>query len=149
MKKDVLIFISGTQVEFDETENNANEAIEIISPATYFFKDGLHYVFYEDVNEDRQLITKNKIIFKENEYVQVVKKGGTNSEMLFRDGEEHKSTYDTPFGMIEMGLKTHNTEFLIEEEYINITSSYELFLEGEEFAQCDIIIKIQEKSQGI
>ena len=43
MTKDVLISISGLQVDVNDMESN-NEPIETISTGNYFFKNGKHYL---------------------------------------------------------------------------------------------------------
>ena len=50
MTKDVLINISGLQVDVNEMENN-DEPIETISTGNYFFKNGKHYLLFEEVSE--------------------------------------------------------------------------------------------------
>ena len=54
MTKEVLLTISGLHYEttglVDEDENE-NEPIEVITPATYYLKNGKHYVVYDEVVE--------------------------------------------------------------------------------------------------
>lgn len=149
MKKDVLITISGTQVECEDLEANTRETIEIVNPATYFFKDGLHYVFFEEVHEGTTSVTKNKIVYKENESLEVIKKGVTNSDMKFHLEEQHLTNYETPYGEMVLGVTTHSLEATIEESMMVIKATYELAVNCEAYAECEIILTIKEKSQGI
>ena len=57
MTKDVLVSISGMHEEIvavtPEVEDE-NEAIEVVTPATYYLKNGKHYIVYEvDFEEDK------------------------------------------------------------------------------------------------
>lgn len=149
MNKDVLITISGTQLEYADVEGDANETIEIVNPATYFFKDGLHYIFFEEVYEGSTSITKNKIVFKEDEYLEVVKKGAMNSNMCFHRNEYHESSYETPYGQMQLGVKTLNLHSVIEEETMLIQATYELVVNCESYAECEIILKVKNKLHGI
>ncbi len=151
MKKDVLVAITGMQVEYsdEEMEEREDEPIEIISPATYFLKDGLHYVFYEEVQEGSTNVVQNKIVFRENESLEVIKKGATNSNMLFSVTEQHYTNYETPYGEMILGVTTNDLRSNIEEERITIEASYELSVNGDLYANCQITMKICDKELGM
>ena len=63
MTKDVLINISGLQVDVNEMENN-DEPIETISTGNYFFKNGKHYLLFEEVSEGVPGVTNTQIKIK-------------------------------------------------------------------------------------
>ncbi len=149
MNKDVLVTISGTQIQCMDAEGNEYEDIEIVSPATYFYKDGLHYIFYEEVYEGISGVTKNKIILKEDEFLEITKKGVTNSVIRFDYTENQFTEYETPFGNMQAGITLHNLSNVIDEEKIDILVKYELAIDFESFAECTVAVKICNKSQGI
>lgn len=149
MNKDVFIAIRGIQMEAVEVEEKNEEPIEIICPATYFFKNGLHYVFYEEVQEGTTSLVQNKIVFKENEYLEVIKKGGANSIMRFSIGEEYITSYATPYGDIELGVTTEDLSSVVEQDEIGIEAFYDLAVNGEHLSNCKIFIKISDKNKGI
>ena len=60
MTKDVLIKISGLQVDAQD-EGYDNEPVEIITAASYYEKNGKHYIFYEELEEGTDCVTKNRI----------------------------------------------------------------------------------------
>ncbi len=148
MTKDVLITISGTQLEAG-VEGAEYENIEVVSPATYYFKDGLHYIFYEEVHEGVAGVTKNKITLVENDYLEIVKKGVANSHMRFDCKNEHISVYETPFGNMQMGVETQILESKLDDEEMKIKVSYALAINCEAYAQCEINMKICNKSKGM
>ena len=61
MTKDVLVSISGMQMAINDGESNDDEPIEVLSPGTYYYKNGKHYVFFEEVAEGLQGVTKTQI----------------------------------------------------------------------------------------
>ena len=65
MTKDVLVSISGMHEEIvavtPEVEEDENEAIEVVTPATYYLKNGKHYIVYEEVVEGTSGVIKNRI----------------------------------------------------------------------------------------
>ena len=50
MTKEVLVRISGLQMAVNDAEDQGDEPIEIISAGTYFFKNGTHYLFFEEAS---------------------------------------------------------------------------------------------------
>ena len=74
MTKEVLVSIAGLHTDMNETENEENEAIEVLSPGTYFFKDGKHYIFFEEMAEGIPGVTKTQIRIQGTESVELIKK---------------------------------------------------------------------------
>lgn len=64
MTKDVLVSISGMHEEIvavtPEVEEDENEAIEVVTPATYYLKNGKHYIVYEEVVEGTSGVTGSR-----------------------------------------------------------------------------------------
>ena len=60
MTKDVLISISGLHFEVGG-ESGEGEPVEIITPASYYLKNGKHYVLYDEVVEGVPGTVKNTI----------------------------------------------------------------------------------------
>ena len=94
MTKDVLVSISGMHEEIvavaPEIEEDENEAIEVVTPATYYLKNGKHYIVYEEVVEGTSGVIKNRIKINGDECVEIVKSGLSNSHMIF---EKNKKMY--------------------------------------------------------
>ena len=74
MTKDVLVSISGLQMAVSEMESNDDEPIEVVSAGTYYFKDGKHYIFFEEVAEGLPGVTKTQIRLTGKEALEVMKK---------------------------------------------------------------------------
>ena len=62
MTKNVLVSIVGMHYGVDD-ESGDSEPLEVITPATYYFKNNKHYILYEEVLEGTTDITKTN---KEN-----------------------------------------------------------------------------------
>ena len=61
MTKDVLVSVSGLQTAVNEMENYDEEPIEVLSAGTYYFKDGKHFIFFEEMAEGIPGVTKTQI----------------------------------------------------------------------------------------
>ena len=61
MTKDVLVSISGMHMDVISGMTDAeNEPIEVVTPASYYLRNGKHYVIYEEVMEGMPGTIKTK-----------------------------------------------------------------------------------------
>lgn len=143
MTKEVLVNISGLQMDVNEMEQNDEEPIEVLSPGNYFFKDGKHYIFFEEISEGISGVTKTQIKITDNEKVEVIKKGISNTHMIFDTNQKNRSYYDTPYGQLNLGVFTKNIMVDETENNINIKVEYALDVNYEPLAECSIRINIK------
>ena len=142
MTKDVLVSISGLQMAVNDMESNDDEPIEVLSSGTYYFKNGKHYVFFEEVAEGMPGVTKTQIKWKGAELLEVSKKGLSNVHMIFEKNRKNRCYYDTPFGQLNLGI--FMTEMMVDEkeEEILLRAEYSLDVSYEPLAECTIRIRI-------
>ena len=79
MDKDVLIHVRGLQMMDAEDEQ---EPIEIVVPGEYYFRNGSHYLRFEEVLDDSAEPTVNYIKMSPKG-LEVRKKGLVNVHMVF------------------------------------------------------------------
>ena len=142
MTKDVLVSISGIQMSMNDGENSDDEPIEVLNSGTYYYKNGKHYVFFEEVAEGLQGVTKTQIKWKDSEFLEVSKKGLSNVHMIFERNKKNRCYYDTPFGQLNLGI--FMTDMLVDEKenHIHIQAEYSLDVNYEPLADCTIQIHI-------
>ena len=142
MTKDVLVSISGLQMAVNDMENNDDEPIEVLSAGTYYFKNGKHYVFFEEVSEGMPGVTKTQIKWKDEELLEVSKKGLSNVHMIFEKNKKNRCYYSTPFGQLNLGI--FMSEMVVDEkkEEILIRAEYSLDVDCEPLADCTIRIRV-------
>ena len=99
MDKEVLIHVRGLQTMDADGEQ---EPLEIVVPGQYYFRNGSHYLRYEEVMEDFAEPTVNYIKIS-RKGMEVRKKGVVNVHMVFEQGKKNMTYYTTPYGTIEMG----------------------------------------------
>lgn len=144
MTKEVLINISGLQVDVNEMENH-DEPIETINAGNYFFKKGKHYLLFEEVSEGIPGVTKTQIKINGEESLEVLKRGISNAHMIFDTKRKHRSYYETPYGQLNLGIFTRKIEVDEKEENINIKVEYALDVNYEPLAECTIRINVKPK----
>ena len=87
MTKDVLLSISGLHQDVTGIEAQGDEPgsepIEVIAPASYYEKNGKHYVIYDELVEGIPGTIKNKVRILDDQKVEIIKSGITNTHMVF------------------------------------------------------------------
>ena len=95
MTKDVLVSISGMHEEIvavtPEVEDDENEAIEVVTPATYYLKNGKHYIVYEEVVEGTSGVIKNRIKINGDECVDLVKRRIKKKKKNFEKNKKNQT----------------------------------------------------------
>ena len=147
MTKDVLIKISGLQTDSLYEGETENEPVEIITSASYFEKDGKHYLFYEELDQDSENVIKNRITISEKS-VQVQKSGYVTTSLTFEENSRTHSVYETPFGRMTLGITSGPMSLNISEDCILAGLSYELDINNNALLDCRLILTIVPKSKG-
>ncbi len=138
MTKDVIIGISGLQFTGEE---NA-ESLEVIAPGQYYYRDGKHYVKYEEVVEGFEEKNENLVKIGPRK-VEVTKKGLTNVHMVFEEKKKNVTCYTTPFGNLMIGIKGNGVSIREEEKNILVKADYTLDINYEYVADCSIRMHIR------
>ncbi len=145
MTKDVLLSISGLHYEALPSEENPDgddEPIEVLSPATYYCKNGKHYVFYDELVEGIPGTIQNKIRISDD-LLEITKSGLTNTRMVFEKDKINMTEYETPYGGLLVGIYTRDMQVDVQEREIGVSVSYALDVNGEKVADCDIRMNIR------
>lgn len=147
MTKDVLLTISGLHFSTfpgeEDDESEENEPIEVITPATYYLKNNKHYVVYDEVLEGLPGVTKNKIRIAGDNLLEIKKNGHTNTQMVFEKDKINMTQYETPYGELLIGIFTKNMMVDVTEKNIDVHVDYELDINSEKVADCNIRMNIR------
>ena len=100
MQKEVLIHVRGLQMMDAQGDQ---EPIEIIVPGQYYFRNGSHYLRYEELLDETAEPTINYIKVS-GKGLEVSKKGLVNVHMVFEQGKRNMAFYTTSFGTLEIIL---------------------------------------------
>lgn len=147
MTKEVLLTISGLHFDtVSETPDEENVPIEVITPATYYLKNGKHYVLYDEMVEGMLGSIKNTIKITGDSKLEMKKSGITNTNMVFEKEKINVTQYDTPYGAMMVGVYTKDMKVDVEEDNINVSIAYALDVDSEKVADCNIVMNI--KSNG-
>ena len=141
MNKDVLIHVRGLQLMETDDEQ---ESIEIVVPGQYYFRNGSHYLRYEEMLDDSAQTTVNYIKMS-SEGVEIRKQGQVNVHMVFEQGKKNKTFYNTPYGTLQMGIAATGLELKESEDDIQMKVDYALDMNEEHVADCYLTVQAQSK----
>ena len=139
MNKDVLIHVRGLQLMETDDEQ---EPIEIVVPGQYYFRNGSHYLRYEEMLDDSAQTTVNYIKMS-SEGVEIRKQ--VNVHMVFEQGKKNKTFYNTPYGTLQMGIAATGLELKESEDDIQMKVDYALDMNEEHVADCYLTVQAQSK----
>ena len=130
MTKDVLVSISGKHIDImdDPVEGyeTGDDAIEVVTPASYYCRNGKHYILYDEVLEGMAGTIKNKIKITGTDSLEIMKSGVSSSHMVFEKNKKNLTYYRTPYGQMLIGVNTRKMEINVDEDQIDILVDYEL-----------------------
>ena len=142
MNKDVIIYINGLQ--FAQTEDGS-EPIEVIAPGEYYYKNGNHYLLYEDAADAGEEKCKNILKFHP-EYLEVIKKGAYTTKLVFEKDKKTLSQYETPVGMMYVGISTKSVSLKEAPDSIEMIAKYAMDINSNFIADCSVSVLAKSKS---
>ncbi len=144
MEKDVLISINGTQYG----SGTEPEPIEVITPGQYYYKNGSHYLMFDDVGDDLNEATSNIMKFRPA-YLEVEKNGFADAKLMFEENKKTMSIYKTPFGTMEISVSATSIRLKQERESIELTVDYSIDINHSYMADCCLLLKATSRKKGI
>lgn len=148
MTKDVIVSISGLHMDMVANAFREEEdAIEVVTPASYYWRNGKHYILYDEVLEGMGGTIRNKIKITGTDSLEIMKTGASNTHMVFEKNKKNLTYYRTPYGQLLVGLNTRDMEINVTEEKIDVLVDYELDVNHEPLADCKIKMNITSKDR--
>lgn len=140
MKKDVKISISGVH------NNSQEETVEVVSMGELYEKDDKIYVSYDEASEgasgvDCEIV--RSLLKVNQDQVEIIKKGVTETHMVFIEDKDTISYYSTPFGELEVAIHTDRLEKTINERGFQILLEYALEVNASHMSNCNVDIKVE------
>ena len=141
MTKEVIITLRG--VQFGGAEDSA-QPVEIVTPGEYYYKNGQHYLIFEETTEGFREVTHNLYKFTEDRLM-VHKKGLIDTEMIFEKGKKTISAYHTPLGRMDMNIAATDFCLKVSENQLDYRVDYALNM-GEGFAaDCQVNFNVKSR----
>ncbi len=140
MKQTVVLFIQGRQ----RYENQEPEVIELTTEGTMEFHGGGWDISYQEsaLTGLEGVTTTFRV---EPGKVILTREGALNSQMVFQEGVDHDSLYQTPFGALLLTVRATSVFFDIVPDGGTIDLSYNINIENTEAGVIDYHLDIRAK----
>ena len=148
MTEDILISVRGLHTLDIEQEEEETDELEMTMPGKYYFRNGKHYVLFEETDEESQSVVKNRFKLSEDR-LEISKKGVMNATMTFQRGEKSSSWYGTPVGDVQLGIEVTDMQLMEGEDEIEMNVAYALEMNSEHFSYSRIRLRIMERNKGL
>ncbi len=145
MNKEVLLAMKGLQFALNENTGEG-EPIEIITSARLYEKNNSRYLMYDEILEGVDEPISNLVKFG-TDTIEVTKKSMVNVHMIFEEGKQNLTNYQTPYGTLVIGINTHKVEITEEDECIHLEAQYGLDINYEFLSDCIISMDISPKNR--
>ena len=142
MTKEVLVTISGMHTGLD-ADTGEMEPVEVVTPGTYYLKNGKHYILFEEMVEGVPGSIKNTMKITDNRIFEIHKTGLTNARMEFEKDRITMSSYQTPFGEMRISIQTRDINIDIQEDFINVEIFYKLDVNEAPLSDCEIKVNVK------
>ena len=144
MTKDVLLSIKGLYTE----DNEDADSIETLTPAEFYIKENIYYLFFEEIMDDSTGVTKSRIKYSDKCF-ELTRKGEVSVHLLFEEGKKTLNTYQMPYGTLVVGLDTARIQKTETEEEIKIAIDYAMEINYQQVSQnsIEVVIKSVQKAK--
>ncbi|MBE5968366.1 MAG: DUF1934 domain-containing protein [Lachnospiraceae bacterium] len=138
MTKDVVVTIEGLQLG-DEPDR-----ITVRTDGIYQFRNGKHFIRYEEMIEGVEGTIKNRIKIAPDQ-IAITKRGAASTVMTFDINEVTNAAYHTPYGNLQLQIKTIKMHVEEGEDEIIVNLNYTISANGERLSENWTKIKILSK----
>ena len=141
MDKSVIISIKGRQ----SYENVEDETIELVTEGLLAKEGEGEYTLSYQESELTGLEGTLTTFQIEDGRITLMRHGEVNSQMVFEEGRRHLSMYNTPYGALAVGIKTHHMDCRMDEHGGSIEINYAIEIEHAVAGQNLFQIQVREK----
>lgn len=143
MAQEVKLRIRGLQMQGAGAEDN----VEVVSAGKMYEEDGFICVAYEEMLEENESgvvrVGKNLLKVRDNQ-VEVIKKGSTESHMVFVPERATYTYYSTPIGKLEISIFTRQIQNVKMANGFHLMLQYDLEMNQTFISQCNVDIIVEE-----
>ena len=145
MDKSVIISIKGKQ----SYENVEDETIELVTEGLLAKEgEGAYTLSYQE-SELTGLEGTLTTFQIEDGRITLMRHGEVNSQMVFEEGRRHLSMYNTPYGALAVGIKTHGMDCRMDDHGGSIEINYAIEIEHAVAGQNLFQIQVREKPTAL
>lgn len=119
MKKEVIITLNAVHTVDEESEH-----VELVTTGTYYHKNNLYYIVYEESEETGFSGTTTTLKIDGEDKITLLRHGTTRTQMMIERGCRHLCHYDTGFGQMMVGIYAGSIVSSLDDDGGEICFSY-------------------------
>ncbi|PRR83169.1 DUF1934 domain-containing protein [Clostridium vincentii] len=135
-KKAIISIVSNAML--DEME----DAIEVVSPGKFIKLDNGYKAVYEETEISGMKGTTTTLTINDKEVV-LEREGTTNTKMRFNQKEPSVAMYQTPYGLLELGIYTKGLSVDMNEDGGKLEIDYSMTIAGDVSVDTNLSLKIK------
>lgn len=136
--KKVLVHVTGMQ--FSQDLADGEDKIENVMSGSCQKIGDYYYIKYEELQEG--FTEKTDVLLKVKPgYLEMVKKGLTNVNMIIEAEQMHQTDYITPFGNLLFSVRGKNVAVSADEKGIHVRAKYSMDVNYEYLSENDIRVE--------
>ena len=143
MTRQVLITISGIHMMDDAEDAD----VEMMVRGDYYYKNGKHYILYDEVVEGIEGTIRNVIKVSPTS-MDIIKRGAANTHMQFEKDKKNLSCYVTPMGDMIVGIQASQIEIWEQADSLQVDMEYSLDINYQHLSDCAIRLDVQSCPSG-
>ena len=121
MKKNALISLVSFQDDDDK--------LEVVTPGDFYKKEDLYIVEYDETKISGMEGTRTTLKIGNDNFT-LLREGNTITNMNFQNGKECFSIYDTPYGILQIKIRTKNLLVNVDDQGGEVLVNYNMVVAG-------------------
>lgn len=126
MKKKALIHVLSSVPDVKEKD----DLIEVVTPGNFYKKDKHYYAVYEETEISGMEGTTTTLKIGENDF-SLIRMGSTSTKMKFTLDKKNMSMYSTPYGTLEINIKTKKLDINVDDNGGSVYIDYIMSVAGQ------------------
>lgn len=124
-------------------------SVEMVAEGRHYFRNGKHYVLYNDEVMTGDSSSTETILKIAPDSLMLLRKGGINHEQFFALNKLSTSIYSTPYGKMQLEVKTDKINIEYGTVSGNIDVNYEMSINGTWQSKNELNIEVNVADEGV
>ncbi len=137
-----IISLKGIQTNVDDETTT----IELVSEASFYKKENSYYIVYKETQITGMDGTTTTVKVTKDT-VNLIRFGSVCSKMVFKEGFEHVSTYDTIYGSLDICVSANVVDIKMNDEGGELYIDYDIQIGGKKLGINNFYIKVVDKRE--
>lgn len=123
-------------------DENEDDIIEVVTPGKFYKKGDHYYAIYEETEISGMKGTTTTLKIYDDNF-SLIRKGTTNTKMLFKKDLNDIIMYNTPHGTLELMLSIDDISIDVDDKGGEISAKYDMAIAGQEALSTELVVKIK------